>query len=267
MQVELLNGGSNTVNPMQGSNSVLPMNGGTGRINPLNGSNTVVPMQGSSGLVYYVAPISIMDIRDVPTNWIPTDLTAEEILLLKTAYMMGDQRALNGLFGDILKGAIKGGTAIGNAVNRAVTNVVASTIKDEDKREAFVTGTAVQNQALLAKINPQLAAKEAQRIAVTVIPNNSTKQAEAAKIAKQSAEELASVGIQADPKIIAERAVMAADLGVKSADAGIMAQIQNYWANASTPKKLITVGVGMALVYGGYKGYQYYFGKPTRKKK
>lgn len=140
--------GTNNVYPMNGyTNRVQPMNGRTSRVRPINGTNNVFPMNGTNQVIpmqglkgtYYVSPLSIMDITDVPDNWFPKNLSPDDILLLKTAYIMGDQRALNGFWSNIIKASNKVASGISNVVGDVYTGIAYSNRPEEKEiaREAL----------------------------------------------------------------------------------------------------------------------------------
>jgi hypothetical protein len=88
--------GTNQVVPMNGTNQVVPMNG-TNQVVPMNGTNQVVPMQGIAG-EYFVDDIALLDEDDVPMQGLPDDYDDDDVLAYQTAYLMGDEDAMQGLF-------------------------------------------------------------------------------------------------------------------------------------------------------------------------
>lgn len=267
MEVQLLNGGTNSLMPMNGTNTSVPM----------NGTNASVPMQGSNGIVYYVAPVSLMDIEQVPTDWIPTGLHPDDVLYLKTAYMMGDPEALNGKLGDALK---KAAQKVGNAIPvaaKAVTNAVMSVVPGG---KALVQASEANYQKFQKQAEDAIRATE-QAIANKMVADELAKiptatatskrvETEAKKLAAETIQDLTKIGINPNPEIIADRALMAADAGVKSGGGGgLVDRIKNWWAGASTTEKVLAGAATAAVVYGGYKGVQYLMDdkrKKSRKK-
>lgn len=249
----------------------------------MNGTNRVVPMNGNGGRYYMVSPVSLVEYDQVPMDWIPADLPEESKMYLRTAYMMGDKRALNGKLGAKLKAAVqKVADKVGD-INILGTNV-GQTYDEKVLPKAKEIGTVAMKVAQVAvplaltatgfggpaaagaaaaigAVNKKIAADQAKKQAEAAGLSQS-QQNEAAKIAADSSQALTDVGIEADPQVVADRAVMAADMGVKSKSTGFFGFLDNL-----TPTQKVVGGLAISgLGYGAYRFFKKKKGKGGRKK-
>jgi hypothetical protein len=229
--------GTNQVIPMQGTNQVIPMQG-TNQVIPMQGTNQVIPMQGLIG-EYYVDPVALIEMEEVPLNGLPDDYTDEDIQAYQLAYMYGDEDALNGLFSKV-KQRRKG---------RKEARAAKKAERQEYRREMRATRLekAKRGEGFLDKLGAAAGAVGAGLLK------------KAGGIADETAEDLDAAGIDYDNEILEQRAYKMAEDGVEpgtdsgtegeSADTGLMAK----WNALSTPAKIGVAAGAAGVAYLIYK--------------
>ncbi len=224
--------GTNQAFPMNGTNQAIPMNG-TNQAIPMNGTNQAIPMQGLNGGTFYVSPLSLLDEDDVPMNGIPDFYSDEDISAYRLGYMVGDPDAMNGLFSKFKeKRAAKKEERAERKEDRKADRAEKKDLRLQNKRttaEKRASGTSFLDRVggALANIG------------------------EAKKLMAQSSSELEDEGIDYDAGVLAERAALASEAGLKSSDnggGGIVA-----WWNARPVEQKVGIGIGTAagIYFGG----------------
>lgn len=198
----------------------------------MNGTNAAVPMQGLNGMTYYVSPLALMDEQDVPMQGMPYDYTDEDIQAYRMGYLTGDRDALNGLFDKFKeRRAVRKEEKAAKKEAKAADKEERKALRMENRR--IRTGKRATGTSFLDKFGGALA-----------------NLGEAQKLSAQAEADLANEGIDFDDEIVAERAALASEAGIKSMDAGGGG---NWFANLSTTEKAIGGVALAAIAFGAYK--------------
>jgi len=212
--------GTNQAIPMNGTNQAIPMNG-TNQAIPMNGTNQVIPMQGLNGQTFYVSPLALMDEDEVPMQGLPGHYDEEDTRAYAVGYLTGDPDALNGLF-DKFKA---------KRAEKKARKEEKQALKDENR--------AIKQGKKLAKLEKLKSGTSFLDRVGGALQNFG----EARKIMAESGAALEDEGIDYDAQILAERAALASEAGLKSSGGG---GFMGWLNERSTGEK-----VGLALVGAG----------------
>jgi hypothetical protein len=236
--------GTNAAIPMNGTNAAIPMNGTNAAI-PMNGTNAAIPMQGTAG-TFYVSPLALMDEMDVPMNGIPADYSIEDMEAYRVGYLTGDRDAMNGLFDKFKeKRAARKAERQEKREMKEADKAEKKALRLENKR--IKTGKRASGTSFLDRFGGALA-----------------NLGEAQKLKAEAERDLADEGIDFDDEVVGQRAAMASEAGVKSADGSgeDSGGFMGWFNSLSTPQK---VGGALAVAGLGYGAYKLFTGKKRKK--